>query len=372
MFWLTFAFYAFVGWFFLKFDPFSISSKTASISEDVLMRLIAPLYPADHQNDIAIVLIDARTLRYLDDDWPILYRHHQRILEEILYYEPKAVMVNVWFRRSRVRLTDIGASFFESPMFPLTTDIEAERAAARLKDVLDVARDDLRPVVARLADRLRSVPTKLFFARGRAGDAYAGELDEMPATPVVTVWHAEPRRYPLILDGGRALNEQAGLAVTDPSSSARLADADGSPPAYTAAFQIYRFLCLSGGVRCRDKEVDDGDFTQPLALVWGAYPAAVQSGLGPCEPPGEEEGHAVASESPRVVAFWQKLLDAFSLAITGYISPSHYDRATRLPCPYTPTIVARDLLWAAELRAGEREECERRHATTCIGDFPPF
>jgi hypothetical protein len=269
MFWLTFAFYAFVGWFFLKFDPFSISSKTASISEDVLMRLIAPLYPADHQNDIAIVLIDARTLRYLDDDWPILYRHHQRILEEILYYEPKAVMVNVWFRRSRVRLTDIGASFFESPMFPLTTDIEAERAAARLKDVLDVARDDLRPVVARLADRLRSVPTKLFFARGRAGDAYAGELDEMPATPVVTVWHAEPRRYPLILDGGRALNEQAGLAVTDPSSSARLADADGSPPAYTAAFQIYRFLCLSGGVRCRDKEVDDGDFTQPLALVWG-------------------------------------------------------------------------------------------------------
>lgn len=122
-FWVRLPVYTALGILVLWVNPYGVSDVTDKASQDALYRVIAPSYDLDGnrrpddpakipagRDDIVVVLLDENGIAQLHErrviaasEWPILYRDHGKILGHILSYRPRALFVDVHFKRRRER-----------------------------------------------------------------------------------------------------------------------------------------------------------------------------------------------------------------------------------------------------------------------------
>lgn len=84
-------------------NPFGFSDLTQRYTQDVSNLLITGphLYPTTGRDRISVALIEEDTLQRLQMPWPWNYSAHARVLDSILIYKPKAVVVDFLFMDSR-------------------------------------------------------------------------------------------------------------------------------------------------------------------------------------------------------------------------------------------------------------------------------
>jgi CHASE2 domain-containing sensor protein len=95
-------YFAAIGLLLLNADPFGMSALSSKYSQDLLNQVFGSWYPADARDESTVVLLTDTGLESQREPWPASYRLHARILNAILAYGPKAVMVDIWFHDSRV------------------------------------------------------------------------------------------------------------------------------------------------------------------------------------------------------------------------------------------------------------------------------
>ena len=87
----------------IALNPFGFSDLTQRYTQDIANLLITGpyLYPTTGREKVSVALIEEDTLHTLDAPWPWNYGAHQRALDAILAYKPKAVIVDFLFVDSR-------------------------------------------------------------------------------------------------------------------------------------------------------------------------------------------------------------------------------------------------------------------------------
>lgn len=87
----------------IALNPFGFSDLTQRYTQDIANLLITGpyLYPTTGREKVSVALIEEDTLHTLDAPWPWNYGAHQRALDAILAYKPKAVVVDFLFVDSR-------------------------------------------------------------------------------------------------------------------------------------------------------------------------------------------------------------------------------------------------------------------------------
>ena len=216
-------FYSLLGWFVLTANPFDIGDRADQASQDAFYKVIAPLYDSSAREDIVVVLLDTDSIDQLFDwgaikanEWPILYQDHAYLLSRVIKYQPKAIFVDIYFKKKRV--TD--------PSF----DLFYKR-------------------IEHYSEKYR-VP--LLFAGGYASEQenYSGIQQELESLSALTIngWRGYGSAYP-IKDHDR----------------------------WTAAFDLSRIACLQGepltacsGDVLEEAAVRDGD---AMSVNWGSLPA---------------------------------------------------------------------------------------------------
>ena len=82
-------------------DPFEFESVSDHQSAALFYKLYATIYPTTHQDDIVIVTVDDSTLSRFGEVWPSSHKLHSRVLEELISYNPTAILVDLFFRYKR-------------------------------------------------------------------------------------------------------------------------------------------------------------------------------------------------------------------------------------------------------------------------------
>lgn len=82
-------------------DPFEFESVSDHQSAALFYKLYATIYPTTHQDDIVIVMVDDSTLSRFGEVWPSSHKLHSRVLEELISYNPTAILVDLFFRYKR-------------------------------------------------------------------------------------------------------------------------------------------------------------------------------------------------------------------------------------------------------------------------------
>lgn len=107
--WFHYFAYIAIGILSVLVDPFNWTETTATVSRDLLYRmLIGPFYSTDHRDQTTVVLFREKTLIDLGSakpeeviHWPVSLKWHAEILEKILLNDPAAVMVDFIFPDQR-------------------------------------------------------------------------------------------------------------------------------------------------------------------------------------------------------------------------------------------------------------------------------
>src|SRR6185312_16423076 len=99
---LVVALTAFAG-FQIWMNPFGFSDLVQRYSQDVADLLITGpyFYGTEGRDKVSVAIIDEGTLQTLQAPWPWKYGDHARMLEALLAYHPKAVVVDILFVDSR-------------------------------------------------------------------------------------------------------------------------------------------------------------------------------------------------------------------------------------------------------------------------------
>ena len=225
-----------LGWILLYADPFGLGDASDKASQKAFYKTIAPWYPQNAQNDIVVILLDSESVDQLyqwkvfkANEWPVLYGDHADIITRILKYRPRAVLVDIYFKKRRV--TDNSyAEFFR-----------------------------------RIASTQRAYghQTRLFFGGGSAEELTDSQTPiqqdlERLADLTVIGWNTNQNGYPLQL-----------------STPAEAGDRHVNP-AYrtTAAWDLYSEACLSEKLPLRgcSQSVLEAPTQEPLSVRWGFYP----------------------------------------------------------------------------------------------------
>ena len=100
--WVFLVLFAFATWQILM-NPFGFSDLTQRYTQDISELLITGpyLYPATGHDQISVALIEEETLHRLNEPWPWSYGAHARLLDALLAYRPRAVIVDFLFVDSR-------------------------------------------------------------------------------------------------------------------------------------------------------------------------------------------------------------------------------------------------------------------------------
>ena len=102
-FWFVFVtLFAIAAWQILL-NPFGFSSVVQRYTQDVSELLITGpyLYPATGHDKISVALTEESTLHALNEPWPWSYGTHARLLDSLLAYRPRAVIVDFLFVDNR-------------------------------------------------------------------------------------------------------------------------------------------------------------------------------------------------------------------------------------------------------------------------------
>ncbi|HEB98509.1 MAG TPA: CHASE2 domain-containing protein [Thiotrichales bacterium] len=248
--------YVLVGWFVLRFNPFGISDKSDLASQDAIYRLLAPGYHSPARDAIVVVLLDEAAIQDLYEwqvfhanEWPVRYRDHAYLLGRILGLGPRALFVDVFFRRQR-------------------------------------STDDSFPLLLRVLERGQERQgVRVLLAGNFAGD---------PLTPDQ---EALERVADLSLNGWSGFGKAYPLRIGDE---------------FTTAYELYRRVCLEGsplaactGAPLQDSHLEDG---AALSVYWGSHspgPLFPEFAHASCEP---FEGTAWEVVRQAVHGFGQGLL----------------------------------------------------------------
>ncbi len=84
-------------------NPFGFSDLVQRYTQDISDLLITGphLYPTTGRDKISVALIDEEALHSADMPWPWTYGAHARVLDSLLVYKPKAVIIDFLFVDSR-------------------------------------------------------------------------------------------------------------------------------------------------------------------------------------------------------------------------------------------------------------------------------
>lgn len=87
----------------ISLNPFGFSDLTQRYSQDVSNLLITGpyLYPTTGRDQVSVALIEEDTLFNTKTPWPWSYGTHARVLDAILAYKPKAVVIDFLFVDAR-------------------------------------------------------------------------------------------------------------------------------------------------------------------------------------------------------------------------------------------------------------------------------
>jgi len=87
----------------IALNPFGFSDLTQRYAQDVSNLLISGphLYPTTGRDQVSVALIEEESLQTLQMPWPWNYSAHKQVLDAILAYKPKAVVVDFLFVDSR-------------------------------------------------------------------------------------------------------------------------------------------------------------------------------------------------------------------------------------------------------------------------------
>src|SRR3954451_23694755 len=80
-------------------NPFGFSDLVQRYSQDVSDLLITGpyFYGTEGRDNVSVALIDEAMLHQLTMPWPRKSRHHARVLDPLLQYKPKAVVIDFLF-----------------------------------------------------------------------------------------------------------------------------------------------------------------------------------------------------------------------------------------------------------------------------------
>lgn len=78
-------------------DLFGLGALTERFTFRTYSLMVAPFHDTTERDNVPVVMIDDRDLRAHDWLWPVSYRNHARILEEILKYSPRSVYMDFLF-----------------------------------------------------------------------------------------------------------------------------------------------------------------------------------------------------------------------------------------------------------------------------------
>ena len=84
-------------------NPFGFSDLVQRYAQDVSDLLITGpyFYGTEGRDNVSVALIDEDTLHQLNSPWPWKYGDHARVLDALLQYKPKAVVIDFLFVNSR-------------------------------------------------------------------------------------------------------------------------------------------------------------------------------------------------------------------------------------------------------------------------------
>ena len=74
---------------------FGTSSLSSKYSQDLLNQIFGAWYPAAARDESTVVLLTDAGLATQNEPWTASYRLHARILNAILAYGPRAVMIDM-------------------------------------------------------------------------------------------------------------------------------------------------------------------------------------------------------------------------------------------------------------------------------------
>jgi CHASE2 domain-containing sensor protein len=100
--------YGLLGIGVLLANPFGYNDATDRIMQNVIYRVIAPLYQSRAREDIVVVLLNDKGIDRLHEnqlisanEWPLRYRDHANILGRIARYRPRSLFVDIYFKKER-------------------------------------------------------------------------------------------------------------------------------------------------------------------------------------------------------------------------------------------------------------------------------
>ncbi len=311
-------------------DPFHITSGSAQLSERIVYRLGAALYPGHSgsrdscpessaessavdvasseasdcgQDRVTVVLITDATLAGTGEAWPMSYEAQAKIVRRILQRRPQALYIDLLYSYER------GGS---DAMAPLIGVLNAFGCKWGTSNACQSARQ--RPVLVAALDPRA---TESFRAAGGYDWGILPKILDV-AVPAVVAWHGYEDAYPLTLPCP-ATGEKAP-----------------SPAPDTPATWLYR---VSRGVsdtystqplwEGRDCRAEPEALLPPLSLVWGLYTSNRMFEVGKRSTFADclfKEHH-------------NSVLAASKLLLTDFFG-SAGDQGMVNPCPYTDTLDA--------------------------------
>lgn len=212
------------GFLLLRIDLLGATDLTERYSQDIVNQVFASHYPDGARDKLSVVLITDDALDFLEEAWPASYGFHAQVLNTLLAFKPRAVMIDLLFRDRR--------------------------------------RDETLPQLVRALQRYQAaeIPVYVAAASSRPNAVrpeIASYVTPVPVPKQADRYDRAHREYPLLL------------------------------PAYgdsirTAALRIYTDLDGKGSLT--DVELKR-EFDRPMQIVWGAIPPPRQSEWIACNPP---------------------------------------------------------------------------------------
>ncbi|MBV9571309.1 MAG: CHASE2 domain-containing protein [Alphaproteobacteria bacterium] len=101
--WFMVAVLVTISTFQIWMNPFGFSDLVQRYSQDVSDLLITGpyFYGTEGRDNVSVAIVDENTLHTLNSPWPWKYGDHARVLDALLQYKPKAVVVDFLFVDSR-------------------------------------------------------------------------------------------------------------------------------------------------------------------------------------------------------------------------------------------------------------------------------
>ena len=227
------------------FNPFGLREVSEQSTEAWLLRMLAPVYPGQAQDDVVVVLIDDRALADMNASWPLRYSEQARLLRQLLSYQPKSVFVDVLFTQRRhaggstESLRRVLSSANEQGIPLILADYrDDQRRSQLLPELRAVARTaqvnwsgfgERYPLLLVPTDRDSRTPALQMYQEGCLGEACALEPFVEPLLVRWGYWSDERMNRFVDQSGcgvrGRRSNfeQQLSMFVTDSFRSQRIA-----------------------------------------------------------------------------------------------------------------------------------------------------